>query len=149
SANQATASTSAPTTVGLPVGETVTLGPVTDQIVLVDQVGYLPNYPKVGLVSGADSATTFQLVDVQSRRSVFAAPLSETLKDVETGQALRHADFSSYSESGTYTLVVPGVGRSPEFRIGADVYGQLSKDALDSYEQLAVNAPKAWQTATA
>src|SRR5580704_3620172 len=31
----------------LPSGEQVTLGPVKDQMVLVDQVGYLPALPKV------------------------------------------------------------------------------------------------------
>jgi endoglucanase len=114
---------------------------------MVDQVGYLPTYPKVGLVV-ATSATNFQLVDTQTSRSVFEAPLGAPTRDPDTGQTMRQADFSAFTEPGTYALVVPGLGRSPEFRIGADVYSQLGKDALDSYEQLAVLAPRAWQTAT-
>ena len=134
----------------LPTGEQVTLGPITDQTVIIDQVGYLPDYPKKGVVvTGQSEAGVFQLVDVQTSRVVFAAQLGDASSDTETGQRLRLADFSRYAEAGTYTLVVPGIGRSAEFRIDKEVFAQLSKDALDSYEQLAVLAPRTWQTATA
>lgn len=132
----------------LPAGEQVTLGSVNDKAVLVDQVGYLPDRRKVGLVAGA-SAASFQVVDVQTSRSVYAAPLSDPMRDPETGDTLRRADFSSVQLPGRYSLVVQGVGRSPEFRIAGDVYQQLSSDTLSSYEQLAVLAPAAWKTATA
>jgi endoglucanase len=145
SAPQPASTSSAPT---LPVGEAVTLAPVKDQVLLVDQVGYLTNRQKVGLVA-EPSATTFQIVDVQTSRSVFAANLGDAKRDADTGQRLRPADFSSLTQPGTYALQVPGLGRSQNFRIGDDVYQQLSADALSSYEQLAVLAPRAWQTATA
>jgi endoglucanase len=131
-----------------PAGELVAPGPVNGQAVLVDQVGYLPGHQKVGLVVDGN-ARSFQVVDVRSSRSVYAAGLGEPMRDPDTGQALRRADFSSVDAPGTYTLVVAGVGRSPEFRIGDDVYRQLYSDTLNSYEQLAVLAPDAWQTATA
>jgi endoglucanase len=132
----------------LPSGEQVTLGPVNDKAVLVDQVGYLPDHRKVGLVADA-RATSFQVVDVQTSRSVYAAALSDPLRDPDTGQTLRRADFSSVQAPGRYSVVVEGVGRSPEFRVGDDVYQQLYSDTLSSYEQLAVLAPAAWKTATA
>jgi endoglucanase len=130
--------------------EPVTLGPITDHLVLVDQVGYLPDFPKLGLVVVGQnaSAMSFQLVDTNTGRSVFTRQLGNATPDPDTGTTLRQADFSSYTESGTYTLVVPGIGRSPEFGIGRDVYARLGHDALDSYEQLSLLAPKAWQTAT-
>ena len=49
-----------------PKREPARLEPVKDQVVLVDQVGYLPAYPKLGFVSDAN-ATTFQVVDVQQQ----------------------------------------------------------------------------------
>ena len=131
-----------------PSGEHVALGPITDPVVMVDQVGYLPGHRKVGLVADA-TATSFQVVDVQSSRGAFAAALSDPVRDADSGQTLRRADFSSFNAPGTYSVVVPGVGRSPEFRIGDDVYRQLHADAVTSYEQLAVLAPAVWQTATA
>ena len=132
----------------LPTGEQVTLGPINDQAVLVDQVGYLPEHRKMGVVASAN-AVSFQVVDVHTSRGVYAAALSDRTRDPDTGQTLQRADFSSLKTPGTYSVVVPGVGRSPEFRIRDDVYRQLSSDALTSYEQLAVLAPAAWNTATA
>ena len=143
-----TPATQTPPTTELPAGEQVSLAPVKAQVVLVDQVGYLPGHPKVGLVADA-AATQFQLVDVTTSRSVYAATLGQPVKDPDTGQALRRADFSSVTQPGTYSLQVPGVGRSAEFRIDDGVYAQLYTDAFSSYESLALLAPKAWQTATA
>jgi endoglucanase len=133
---------------GLPVDEQVTLAPIAQDVVLVDQVGYLSAHEKMGLVADA-TATTFQLVDVKASRAVFAGSLGEPVRDSDTGQSLRRADFSSIRQPGTYSLQVPGLGRSPEFRIGDDVYSQLYSDALSSYEHLAVLAPAALQTAKA
>jgi endoglucanase len=132
----------------LPSGEAVTLGPIQDQVVLVDQLGYLPARPKIGLVADA-VATAFQIVDVSSSRSVFEGKLGEPMRDPDTGQVLRRADFSKLEQPGSYTLQVQGTGRSPEFRIAEDVYRELYGSALISYEQLAVLAPPPLQTATA
>src|SRR5262249_50482780 len=82
-------------------------------------------------------------------RSVFAANLGDPMRDSDSGQNLRRADFTGFTTPGTYTLVIPSVGRSPAFRIADDVYSSLYSDALNSYEQLAVLAPSAWQTAPA
>jgi len=132
----------------LPSGRVVTLGPVKAQVVVVDQVGYLPQLRKIGLVVDT-TATTFEVIDVKTSRSVFAAQLDAPRRDSDTGQSLRRADFSTVTQPGTYTLQIADVGRSAEFRIGDDVYGQLAADSVSSYEQLAVLAPQAWQTATA
>src|SRR5258707_3611172 len=61
----------------LPSGAAVTLGPIKDQVVLVDQVGYLPARPKIGLVADA-VATSFQIFDVSTTRSVFEGKLGES-----------------------------------------------------------------------
>ena len=79
---------------------------------------------------------------------MLSANLGDAARDPDTGQNLRRADFSALAEPGTYTLNVPGVGRSPDFRISDDVFQKLSADAWGSYEQLAILAPQAWQSAT-
>ncbi len=127
--------------------EPARLEALKDQVVLVDQVGYLPSLQKVALVADTN-ATTFQVVDVKTNESVLSGQLSDALRDPDTGQSLRRADFSALREAGTYTLNVPGLGRSPDFRVAPDVYQKLADDAWSSYEQLAVLAPRAWQTAT-
>jgi endoglucanase len=132
----------------IPSSEPVSLGEVTHELVLVDQVGYLPSYPKIALVANA-TATQFEVVDTATRRSVYAAYLGEPQRDLDSGQSLRAADFSAIQQPGTYTIVVPGVGRSPDFRIANDVYAALAADALESYDELAILAPPAWHSAKA
>lgn len=137
-----------PAVTELPSGEQVTLEPVKAQAIRLDQVGYLPPYRKIGLVA-ATAATSFKVVDVGTGRSVYAAELGRPVHDEEAGESVQVADFSNLTRPGTYTLVVPGVGRSPDFRVGDDVYQQLFTDALASYDLLASWAPAAWQTARA
>lgn len=121
---------------------------IKDQLVLVNQVGYLPAYRKTALVTDA-KATTFQVVDSRAGVSVFSAPLSDPVRDPDTGNVLRSADFSSITQPGTYSVQVPGAGRSPDFRIGDDVYSHLYTDVMNSYSVLAAYAPQTWHTAPA
>ena len=39
-----------------------------------------------------------------------------------SGENVYHLDFSTFAEPGTYYIRVPGVGRSPDFSIAADIY---------------------------
>jgi endoglucanase len=146
----APAATGAPATPApptpLPAREPARLEALKEQVVLVDQVGYLPSMSKLGLVADA-SAAAFQVVDLKTSESVLNGNLADATRD-DSGQSLRRADFSALSEPGTYALNIPGVGRSPEFRVADDVYQKLNTDVWASYEQLAVLAPKAWQTAS-
>ena len=142
-----TTAPAAPTPTSVPAGEPVQLEPVKDQVVLVDQVGYLPNYAKIGLVNDA-KATLFHVVETQTSRSVLSGNLGDVMRDTDTGQSVRRADFSGLSRPGTYVLNVAGVGRSLEFRVGDDVYQKLYDDGLASYEQLAVLAPPAFHSAS-
>src|ERR1019366_6938527 len=61
----------------------------------VDQVGYQPGAPKVAVVADPDS-----------------------------GDSVQAGDFSAFRTAGKYYLEVPGVGRSWEFAIDANVYGR-------------------------
>ena len=132
----------------LPSGDRPTVEPVAPQVVRVDQVGYLPGYRKLGLVADAKAAA-FKVVDTATGTAIYAAELGEPLRDEAAGETVRVADFSRVTQPGTYVLLVPGVGRSPSFRIGDDVYEKLFEDSLASYDQLADLAPATWKTAKA
>ena len=121
---------------------------VNPDLVQIDQVGYLPPYSKVALVTDP-KATSFKIVDVQTGAIAYTGELGAPLHDEDAMQTVRTADFSQLRQSGTYTLVIPGSGRSANFRIGDDVYSQLASDALGSYDLLAQLAPAAWQAAQA
>lgn len=88
----------------------------------VDQVGYLPDNPKLALVTA--QATTFEVKNAADNATVFKGELSQPSKDADTGDSVQIADFSKLKKSGTYYLDVPGVGRSWTFAISPDVFSR-------------------------
>src|ERR1035438_4227506 len=101
----------------------------------VDQAGYLPAAPKIAVVAAQKPATEFLV-----RRSVgdavaWRGKLSASRPDADSGDAVQLANFSALSEPGRYYLEVPGVGRSWNFAIGADVYQRAYYLAMRSEER--------------
>lgn len=88
----------------------------------VDQVGYLPDGPKVALVTA--QASTFEVKSASDNGTAFKGELSQASKDADTGDSVQIADFSKLKKPGTYYLDVPGVGRSWTFAIGPDVFAR-------------------------
>jgi endoglucanase len=86
----------------------------------VDQVGYLPDAAKVGVVSAAGK--TFEVKRASDNVAVFSGALGPAGVDADTGDAVQLADFTKLREPGTYYLDVPGVGRSWTFAIRRDVF---------------------------
>ncbi len=96
----------------------------------VNQEGYVPAFPKKAIVgyylgSGGELpvlTNTFLLVDAQSGATVYQGTLSSR-PDVgytytpTPYQMVYQADFSSFTTSGSYRVVVPGMGGSLPFRI--------------------------------
>jgi endoglucanase len=90
----------------------------------VDQVGYLPEAPKLALVVANQPATEFLLRKGNDSTIVFRGRLSAPVKDADSGDQVRLADFSEFRHEGRYYIDVPGIGRSWSFAIGPSVYRQ-------------------------
>src|ERR1039457_5600541 len=86
----------------------------------VDQVGYPLDGPKVALVS--TPAETFQVRRANDGIVVFQGKLAQAQADSLTGDQVQAADFSSFHKAGSYYLEIPGVGRSWNFDVGANVF---------------------------
>ena len=88
----------------------------------LNTIGYLPDAPK--LVTIAGTADQFLVADARSGNEVFRGRLSPV--EPQTGGShdarIMLADFSALDRAGSYRLLIPGVGESPEFRIGPDVF---------------------------
>ncbi|HEX6037281.1 glycoside hydrolase family 9 protein, partial [Longimicrobium sp.] len=97
----------------------------------VNQLGYLPNRPKVAVLCALDSrpAGTFTVVDARGR-TVLRGRATDGGAFGPCASAHR-LDFSRVRAAGTYTLVADGV-RSPAVRINADVYTGAA-DSLLAY----------------
>jgi endoglucanase len=90
--------------------------------VKVDQVGYLPAAPKIALVVSAAPASAFTIRQSADGKIVFSGKLSDAVRDSDSGDDVRTADFSSLHTTGSYYLDAEGVGRSWNFAIAPDVY---------------------------
>jgi endoglucanase len=88
----------------------------------VDQVGYLPERPKVAFVVSAAAATTFTVRRTDDDTVAFEGRLAPPVADGDSGDEVRAADFSGLHRTGRYLQDVPGVGRSFAFAIGPDIY---------------------------
>jgi endoglucanase len=92
--------------------------------VKVDQVGYLPNRPKLAMITDARAAGAFTVHRVSDGQEVLAGTLAPARSDPDTGDVVRIADFSAVAAAGSYYLDVPGVGTSDEFDVAPDVYAR-------------------------
>jgi endoglucanase len=88
----------------------------------VDQVGYLPEYPKVATVVADKGANEFKIINADTNAIVYKGGLSAPRKDVSSGDTVRQADFSTVTAPGTYIVVVDGVGSSYKFKIEKNIY---------------------------
>jgi endoglucanase len=112
-------------------------GAVTVEGVEVDQVGYLPDAPKLATMSIPTTAAAnprglaalvapsrFTVRRAADDVVVFEGPLSGGVDDADSGDRVRIADFSAFREAGTFYIAAPPVGQSPVFTIAPHVYAR-------------------------
>lgn len=91
-----------------------------------NQVGYLPDEPKLALVMATRpmNGYTFEIVEAESGSSVWGPmKLGENRGDLGNFQHHYPADFSPFEEPGRYKLVITGTNvESLSFPIGEKVY---------------------------
>lgn len=85
----------------------------------LNSLGFLPTKPKHASVAVA--ATNFTLLR-PGGAVVFSGALTGPRTNADTGEALFTADFSAFTNAGTFQLAVSGAERSAPFRIGTDIY---------------------------
>jgi endoglucanase len=93
-----------------------------DTQIHLNTIGFLPDARKQASV--AAPGAEFTVVRNSDNAKVLSAKLTEPALNADTGEKLATADFSALKVPGVYYLEVPGVGRSPEFRMSADVYNE-------------------------
>jgi endoglucanase len=111
----------------------------SDAPVRLNTVGYLPDRPKRASIPLPCS--DFAVVRVPDGKQVLTGKASGPARNADTGEELFTADFTAVTEPGVYRLEIPGAGRSPDFRVAADVY--------DEPFRLATRAMYLWRCGTA
>lgn len=96
--------------------------PARSDSVKVDQVGYLPQRPKLAVVTDSRAAGAFSVRRARDGAEVLSGSLGPARSDPDTGDTVRIADFSGLVETGSFYLDVAGTGASDEFDVAPDVY---------------------------
>lgn len=104
----------------------------------LNQLGYLPNAPKIARVSGFDDllraqvGTPFQVRNLATNEVAYEGELSLVTQFDEfvSGERVLQADFSPLTTPGDYYITIDAyqMEDSPLFSIGGDVYDPLVMD---------------------
>ena len=106
-------------------------GCVQPSLIKLNTVGYLIGRNKLASVPSDAPDATFLIRDVTTQQVAFQGTLPATVvTDVDTGDTVKIADFSSFDAAGSYVLEVGSYATSPTFEIGDDVYDTIFQDSL-------------------
>ncbi len=112
----------------------------------VNQTGYYPNAPKIAAIrefrTDIFHITTPDLADTLYTGTA-TGPNSAPYSEVETWLA----DFSNFTATGVYVVVIPELGYSWPFEISAAVHEPLAKSSLKAFYFNRMSTPLPWEYA--
>jgi endoglucanase len=107
--------------------------------IVVNQVGYLPQWQKVGLIrqnTAVDPTpkqlNTAKLINYDTKQEIAVLSLKPAVIDANSADAIATIDFSDFTKSGNYYLQA-GRLKSVPFKIGVDIYQDSLTKLLRSY----------------
>ncbi|QHV97253.1 glycoside hydrolase family 9 protein [Spirosoma endbachense] len=117
-------------------------GQTLSEAIRLNQLGYYPNAAKIAVVVG-EAKGAFQLVSADLKTVVFSGKLSDTRQNAISGKTTRTADFSTFTKTGTYVVLIPGTGHSFPFEIRPSVHRNLAIGALKGfyYQRVSTDLP--------
>lgn len=107
----------------------------------VNQVGYYPDAKKIGIVTDSNTASFSIIKSDPSRKVVFEGKTKPAGFDKNAGEYVSIADFTSFSEEGSFNLVVDGKPDSYQFSIRPNCYRHELNVILKSYYYLRSGIP--------
>lgn len=96
---------------------------VSEGNVRLNSVGFLPDRAKRASILG--TATAFDVHRKDDNSIVFSGTATGPMTNEDTLETLTIADFTALTDTGTFYINVPSVGRSPDFQIAPDLYGSI------------------------
>ena len=100
--------------------------------VLLNQVGYHPQWPKVALLANVPRETSLQLVNLVNQQTTELPPPGPAQADPLSKEILQPVDFSNVQQSGKYILRA-GSAESAPFSIAPNAYQNTLISLLRSY----------------
>jgi endoglucanase len=98
----------------------------------INQIGYYPLAAKTAVVIG-ETNTEFYIANPDRTLKLFSGKLSAPIQSSFSARKTQIADFSTFSKTGTFVLVVPAVGYSFPFEIKEHVMDGAARASLKAF----------------
>lgn len=99
--------------------------------IAVNLCGYSDSEEKVAIVKGSSLPTEYSLVDADSGQVVYRGKIQKVEHQAEPDIYIGIADFSEYTQEGTYYLECAIIGQSLRFKIKTDIYHQFFQEIYE------------------
>lgn len=103
------------------------------EAIKVNQLGCYPKAKKLAFITAKNAPTDFYITTTNLRDTVYKGKLGIETKSKHSTTVTRVADFTPLTQSGSYVVLVPGVGHSHVFRIGTDLYNEIGAATLKAF----------------
>jgi len=100
-------------------------------IIRANQLGYYPKSVKKAIVAESKDSI-FEIID-SGGKSVFKGVLSKAVFYDKSGENTQVADFSEFTEPGTYTLLISDAKEACKFEIKSNIYKDAFTAVLKNY----------------
>lgn len=97
-----------------------------DSRIRLNSIGYLPEAEKKATIAASSS----EFIVVNSSGTAVLTSRTTSAYNTDTSEQVNIADFSSVKTEGSYTLLVPGIGKSVTFKIDKNIYANPFKTAM-------------------
>jgi endoglucanase len=112
-----------------------------EQKIALNQLGFYPKAPKIAVVTKDVAATTFQVINTETKSVVYKGALSETKNSANSVLKTKQANFSALQTPGTYVIRVSGLPESYTFKIKSAVNHSAAAASLKGFYFIRSNMP--------
>ncbi len=113
---------------------------ISDSLVL-NQLGFYPDAPKIAVVKGNSTSTSFTIIDTKTNKEVYKGKLSELRQSHNSSTRTRIVDFSAFTKPGNYKINIPSIGDSYPFVIGENANHSAAVASLKGFYFIRSNMP--------
>lgn len=103
------------------------------EAIRLNQLGFYPEAPKKAVLFNMAESAQFLLVKDSDNQIVFQGKLSDIRSSSFSDRKTQIADFSAFSDTGDFRLVIPQVGSSYPFSINPKVHRELAIAAVKAF----------------
>lgn len=98
----------------------------------MNQIGFYPDSPKHAVVTEGEP-DVFYILTPDFSDTLYTGQLGPIREAPNSGERVRMADFSDFSETGTYILWITKLGYSWQFKVSPRIYEDVAKASLKGY----------------